>query len=161
MKQIEVEIMQQSYVLGCPDGQEERLREAVERVDNTMTGIRDAGRVRSRDRIAVLAALHMAFELADQAAWTQAQAQAAQELAAAAAEAAEEQPSAATETELGVDGNADLRADAQGDGAECAAALSASDLQRLQDLADRLGAALAGEAAPAPLPPSALPKTLD
>lgn len=158
MKQIEVEIMQQSYVLGCPDGQEERLREAVERVDNTMTGIRDAGRVRSRDRIAVLAALHMAFELADQAAWTQAQAQAAQELAAAAAEA---QANAATETELGVDGNADMRADAQGDGAQCTAALSASDLQRLQDLADRLGAALAGEAAPAPLPPSALPKTLD
>ena len=78
--------MQQSYVLGCPDGHEERLLEAVERVDNAMTGIRDAGRVRSRDRIAVLAALHMAFELADQASWSQAQAVAAQELAAAAAD---------------------------------------------------------------------------
>ena len=86
MKQIEVQIMQQSYVLGCPDGHEERLLEAVERVDNAMTGIRDAGRVRSRDRIAVLAALHMAFELADQASWSQAQAVAAQELAAAAAD---------------------------------------------------------------------------
>ena len=86
MKQIEVQIMQQSYVLGCHDGHEERLLEAVERVDNAMTGIRDAGRVRSRDRIAVLAALHMAFELADQASWSQAQAVAAQELAAAAAD---------------------------------------------------------------------------
>ena len=86
MKQIEVQIMQQSYVLACPDGHEARLLEAVERVDSTMTGIRDAGRVRSRDRIAVLAALHMAFELADQASWAQAQAVAAQELAAAAAD---------------------------------------------------------------------------
>lgn len=85
MKQIEVQIMEQSYVLGCPDGQEARLLEAVDRVDSTMTGIRDAGRVRSRDRIAVLAALHMASELADQASWTQAQAVAVQELAASAA----------------------------------------------------------------------------
>src|SRR5256885_6460924 len=33
MKQIEVQILQQSYVLTCPDGQEERLLEAVRRVD--------------------------------------------------------------------------------------------------------------------------------
>ncbi len=73
MKQIEVEIMQQSYVLGCPDGHETRLLEAVERVDSAMTGIRDAGKVRSRERIAVLAALNMAFDLADQQAQVQAQ----------------------------------------------------------------------------------------
>ena len=84
MKQIEVQIMQQSYVLGCPDGQEARLLEAVERVDSAMTGIRDAGRVRSRERIAVLAALNMAFELADQESLVQA---AAQEHALAAAAA--------------------------------------------------------------------------
>ena len=85
MKQIEVEIMQQSYVLSCPDGQEARLLEAVERVDSAMTSIRDAGKVRSRDRIAVLAALQVAFDLADEASLAQAQALAAQELAAAAA----------------------------------------------------------------------------
>ena len=32
MKQIEVQILQQSYLLACPDGQESRLLEAVERV---------------------------------------------------------------------------------------------------------------------------------
>lgn len=85
MKQIEVEIMQQSYVLSCQDGQEARLLEAVERVDSAMTSIRDAGKVRSRDRIAVLAALQVAFDLADEASLAQAQALAAQELAAAAA----------------------------------------------------------------------------
>ena len=84
MKQIEVEIMQQSYVLGCPDGHEARLLEAVERVDSAMTGIRDAGKVRSRERIAVLAALNMAFDLSDQEALVQA---AAQEQAQAAATA--------------------------------------------------------------------------
>ncbi|MBO9680029.1 MAG: cell division protein ZapA [Acidovorax sp.] len=65
MKQIEVQIMQQSYLLACPDGHESRLLEAVERVDTAMTRIRDAGKVRARERIAVLAALNLAFEIAD------------------------------------------------------------------------------------------------
>ena len=65
MKQIEVQILQQSYLLACPEGHESRLLEAVERVDTAMTRIRDAGKVRARERIAVLAALNMAFEIAD------------------------------------------------------------------------------------------------
>ena len=58
--------MGQSYTLGCPEGGEPQLREAVERVDNAMTKIRDAGKVRARDRIAVLAALNLAFDLQQQ-----------------------------------------------------------------------------------------------
>ncbi len=65
MKQIEVQILQQSYLLACPEGQESRLLDAVERVDTAMTRIRDAGKVRARERIAVLAALNLAFEVAD------------------------------------------------------------------------------------------------
>jgi cell division protein ZapA len=65
MKQLEVQIMGQSYLLGCPEGGESRLREAVERVDSAMCKIRDAGKVRARDRIAVLAALNLAFDLSD------------------------------------------------------------------------------------------------
>jgi len=67
MKQLEVQIMGQSYLLGCPEGGEARLRAAVERVDATMQRIRDAGKVRARDRIAVLAALNLAFDVADRA----------------------------------------------------------------------------------------------
>ena len=67
MKQLEVQIMGQSYLLGCPDGGDARLLEAVERVDTAMCKIRDAGKVRARDRIAVLAALNLAFDLADKA----------------------------------------------------------------------------------------------
>lgn len=65
MKQIEVQILQQSYLLTCPEGHESRLLDAVERVDTAMTRIRDGGKVRARERIAVLAALNLAFEIAD------------------------------------------------------------------------------------------------
>jgi cell division protein ZapA len=65
MKQLEVQIMGQSYLLGCPEGGDARLLEAVERVDTAMCKIRDAGKVRARDRIAVLAALNLAFDIPD------------------------------------------------------------------------------------------------
>ena len=62
MKQLEVQIMGQSYLLGCPEGGDATLLDAVERVDSAMCKIRDAGKVKARDRIAVLAALNLAFE---------------------------------------------------------------------------------------------------
>ena len=62
MKQLEVQIMGQIYLLGCPEGGEQRLLEAVEKVDTAMCRIRDAGKVKARDRIAVLAALNLAFD---------------------------------------------------------------------------------------------------
>lgn len=68
MKQLEVQIMGQSYLLGCPEGGEARLREAVDKVDAAMCRIRDAGKVKARDRIAVLAALNLAFEAGERAA---------------------------------------------------------------------------------------------
>ena len=65
MNQVEVQIMGQSYILGCPPGAEERFHTAVKRVDAAMCSIRDAGKIKARDRIAVLAALNLAFDLAD------------------------------------------------------------------------------------------------
>src|SRR5690242_17632992 len=67
MKQVEVQIMGQSYLLACPEGGEQRLIEAVEKVDTAMCRIRDAGKVKARDRIAVLAALNLAFDVGDRA----------------------------------------------------------------------------------------------
>jgi cell division protein ZapA len=65
MKQLDVQIMGQSYLLGCPEGGEARLLDAVEKVDAAMCKIRDAGKIKARDRIAVLAALNLAFELSE------------------------------------------------------------------------------------------------
>jgi len=118
MKQVEVQIMQQSYLLACPDGRESRLLDAVERLDTAMCKIRDAGKVRARDRIAVLAALNFAFELADREnADLQAQAQARQ--------APAPQPAPATNLPAG--------------------ALSAHDAERLNQLIRQLDNALGGD----------------
>jgi cell division protein ZapA len=65
MKQLEVQIMGQSYLLGCPENGEDRLLDAVSKVDAAMCKVRDAGKIKARDRIAVLAALNLAFELSD------------------------------------------------------------------------------------------------
>ena len=65
MKQLEVQIMGQSYLLTCPEGGDSHLLEAVKQVDMAMCKIRAAGKVKARERIAVLAALNLAFDLAD------------------------------------------------------------------------------------------------
>jgi cell division protein ZapA len=72
MKQIEVTILGQSYILGCPEGGERALLEAVANVDREMSAIRDAGKVKARERIAVLAALNLAYLLAEAPAAAQA-----------------------------------------------------------------------------------------
>ncbi|HEY8709352.1 MAG TPA: cell division protein ZapA [Burkholderiaceae bacterium] len=64
MKQLEVTILGQSYLLGCPDGGEIALLAAVGNVDREMSAIRDAGKIKARERIAVLAALNLAYALA-------------------------------------------------------------------------------------------------
>ena len=64
MKQLELTILGQSYLLGCPDGGEVALLEAVGNVDREMSAIRDGGKVKARERIAVLAALNLAYALA-------------------------------------------------------------------------------------------------
>ncbi|HMS05450.1 MAG TPA: cell division protein ZapA [Burkholderiaceae bacterium] len=63
MKQIDAQIMGQGYRLAAPEGGEAQLLAAVARLDVAMCRIRDAGKVKARDRIAVLAALNLAFDL--------------------------------------------------------------------------------------------------
>lgn len=65
MKQMEVTILGQSYILACPEGGETSLLAAVADVDTEMSAIRDAGKVKARERIAVLAALNLAYQLAE------------------------------------------------------------------------------------------------
>ena len=72
MKQLEVQIMGQSYLLGCPENGDARMLDAVNRVDMAMCKIRDVGKIKARDRIAVLAALNLAFELPERSVLAQA-----------------------------------------------------------------------------------------
>ena len=65
MKQIEVTILGHSYLLACPDGGETSLLAAVASVDSEMSAILDAGKIKARERIAVLAALNLAYQLAE------------------------------------------------------------------------------------------------
>ena len=94
-KQIEVQIMGQNYLLGCPEGGEARLRDAAKRVDEAMCKIRDAGKVKARDRIAVLASLNLAFDLAQR----EAQPAPVEVAAAPAAAPAETDPPKETSTD--------------------------------------------------------------
>lgn len=57
--------MGQSYVLACPDGGESAMLAAVAAVDREMSAIRDGGKVKARERIAVLAALNLAYAQVD------------------------------------------------------------------------------------------------
>ena len=59
---LDVTIMGQPYRLACRDGEERTLREAVSYLDGKMCQLRDSGKVRGTDRIAVMAALSVAAE---------------------------------------------------------------------------------------------------
>lgn len=72
MKQMDVTILGQSYLLTCPDGGETSLMAAVASVDREMSSIRDAGKIKARERIAVLAALNLAYQLAERPSATRA-----------------------------------------------------------------------------------------
>lgn len=122
-KQVEVQIMGQSYLLSCPEGGEASLLDAVERVDTAMCRIRDAGKVKARDRIAVLASLNLAFEL------SQLERQEAQRAVPA-------QPPAQTPT------HAEASAFAQAASGLDGEALDAQTQARVEDLIRRLDQAL-------------------
>jgi cell division protein ZapA len=62
MKQLDVTIMGQPYRLMCKADEERALREAAAFLDKKMCTIRDAGKVKGNDRIAVMAALGVAAE---------------------------------------------------------------------------------------------------
>lgn len=63
MSLLDVSIMGQAYKLACKEGEEAQLQQAVSYLDEKMCAIRDGGKVRGNDRIAVMAALSMAAEL--------------------------------------------------------------------------------------------------
>lgn len=63
MIQLDVTIMGQPYRLACKEGEQTALQDAVGYLDEKMCAIRDAGKLKGNDRIAVMAALGIAAEL--------------------------------------------------------------------------------------------------
>jgi cell division protein ZapA len=63
MIQVDVTILGQPYKLACREGEEGALLDAVNYLDSKMSAIRDAGKIKGTDRIAVMAALGIAAEL--------------------------------------------------------------------------------------------------
>ena len=61
--QVAVTIMGQPFMLVCKEGEEAALQTAVDYLDKRMCAIRDAGKVKGNDRIAVMAGLGIAAEL--------------------------------------------------------------------------------------------------
>ncbi|WLI88157.1 cell division protein ZapA [Massilia sp. R2A-15] len=62
MIQLDVTIMGNPYRLACKEGEERTLKEAVAYLDGKMCALRDSGKVKGNDRIAVMAALSVAAE---------------------------------------------------------------------------------------------------
>ena len=62
MIHLDVTIMGQPYRLACKEGEQATLLEAVSYLDGKMNALRDSGKVKGNDRIAVMAALSVAAE---------------------------------------------------------------------------------------------------
>ena len=62
MIQLDVTIMGNPYRLAVKEGEEKALKEAVSYLDGKMCALRDSGKVKGNDRIAVMAALSVAAE---------------------------------------------------------------------------------------------------
>ena len=62
MIQLDVTIMGNPYRLACKEGEERTLKEAVAFLDGKRCAVRDSGKVKGNDRIAVMAALSVAAE---------------------------------------------------------------------------------------------------
>ena len=62
MIQLDVSIMGNPYRLVCKEDEQATLKEAVAYLDGKMCSLRDAGKVKGTDRIAVMAALSVAAE---------------------------------------------------------------------------------------------------
>jgi cell division protein ZapA len=60
---LDVKILDREFRIACPDDEKEELLEAVAYLDKKMCEIRDAGKIASVERIAVMAALNIAHEL--------------------------------------------------------------------------------------------------
>ncbi|OPX54330.1 cell division protein ZapA [Oceanospirillum multiglobuliferum] len=63
---LEVKILERSYVVGCPEDKQEDLLKSAKYLDKKMREIRESGKVIGTERIAIMAALNIAYEMLNQ-----------------------------------------------------------------------------------------------
>ena len=66
METVSVQILDKEYQLASPPEQAQALREAASHLDKQMRTIRSGGRVIGTERIAVMAAINLSYELLQQ-----------------------------------------------------------------------------------------------
>ena len=62
-KTLTVPLLGKDYQVSCPRGQERALERAAQRLDQQMQAIRNGGKIIGLERIAVMAALNLTYEL--------------------------------------------------------------------------------------------------
>ncbi len=62
-KPVSIEIMDNLYRVACPESERGALLEAAQYLNNAMQEIRDAGKILGMERVAVIAALNISYDL--------------------------------------------------------------------------------------------------
>jgi len=60
---LEVKILERSYTVGCPEEKQEELLRSAKYLDKKMREIRETGKVIGTERIAIMAALNITYEM--------------------------------------------------------------------------------------------------
>lgn len=60
---LEVKILDKDYLVSCPDDKQPDLRNAAHHLDTKMREIKASGKIHGTERIAVMAALNITYEL--------------------------------------------------------------------------------------------------
>ena len=60
---LKVKILEKEYLVSCPDDKKDALTSAAGHLDSKMRDIRSSGKVLGTERIAVMAALNITYEL--------------------------------------------------------------------------------------------------
>lgn len=65
---LEVKILDKEYLVACPEDKQQALRDASMQLDSKMREIRSSGKIFGSERIAVMAALNLTYDLMQSAA---------------------------------------------------------------------------------------------
>lgn len=60
---LEVKILDKDYLVACPPQEQPKLRTAADQLDKKMREIRASGKVHGTERIAVMAALNITYDM--------------------------------------------------------------------------------------------------